>query len=253
MTKLALVKQLALSTGFFRPAYALYRLLNRTELARYRQELNFYSQLLQPGNLCFDVGANIGKKTEIFLKVGTSVVAFEPQPDCMTEIKARCGNFGDKLHTCQSALGEKSGEVILHLKEESSDQASLLNDWEGTSKDSIKVPMTTLDHAIAKYGKPDYCKIDVEGYELNVLQGLTQEIPLLSFEYHLRKREIKTVHSCLDYLSQFGELWVNLIPSTSMEFAFKEWINLDKFLSVFPKGFRDREGYFYGDIFVQTI
>ena len=253
MSKLQFVKQLALSTGLFGPAYALYRLLNRTELARYHQGLKFYSKLLQPGNLCFDVGANIGKKTEIFLKLGTSVVAFEPQPDCMKEIKARCKSFGNKLHTCQSAVGEKSGEVILHLNEESTDQASLLNDWEGKPKGSIRVPMTTLDDAIAKYGKPDYCKIDVEGYEFNVLQGLRHVIPLLSFEYHLREREIKTVYSCLDYLSQFGELQVNLIPSISMEFAFEEWMKLDQFLSVFPKDFRNREGYFYGDIFIQTI
>ena len=249
-----LVKQLAISAGVFTPVYALYRSLNQAEQARFRQGLNFYSKLLEPGSLCFDVGANIGQKTEIFLKLGASVVAFEPQPDCMRELKARCGNFHDRLHTCQSALGEKSGEVLLlYLQHESSLLASLRNDWEGTSKDSIRVSTTTLNHAIAKYGKPNYCKIDVEGYELNVLQGLTHSIPLLSFEYHLREREIKTVHNCLDYLSQFGELQVNLTPSESMEFAFKDWINLDNFLNIFPKDFQDREGYSYGDIFVRTI
>jgi FkbM family methyltransferase len=250
MTKLTRVKQFALATGLFRPAYALYRLLNQAELSRFRQGLDFYAQLLEPGNLCFDVGANIGKKTELFLKLGASVVAFEPQPDCMRELKARCGNFQDQLQTCQSAVGDQSGEVVLHLLEESSGQASLLSDWEGTPKGTIRVPITTLDQAIVKYGKPDYLKIDVEGYELNVLKGLTSGISLFSFEYHLREREITTVLNCLDYLSQFGKMQINFTPSESMEFA-TEWMSHAEFLAIFPEDLRDRQGYFYGDIFVQ--
>jgi len=246
-----LVKQLALSVGLFRPAYFLYRLVNQAESSRFRQEMDFYSKLLKPCSLCFDVGANIGKKTEIFLKLGSSVVAFEPQPDCMRELNARCGYFVDRLHTCQSTVGDKCGEVVLYLREESQDQASLLSDWEGTPNGSIRVAMTTLDDMILKYGKPDYLKIDVEGAELHVLQGLTSAVPLLSFEYHLTEREIKTTYDCLDYLSRLGELQVNITSYKIMEFAFKEWMSLNEFLNIFPKDLRDRDGYFYGDIFVR--
>ena len=47
----------------------------------------------------------------------------------------------------------------------------------------MEVKVTTLDQLIQEYGLPVYCKIDVEGYELQVLQGLSTPIPMLSFEY----------------------------------------------------------------------
>ena len=250
MVKLTVVKQLSISTGLYKPARTLYRLLNKSQLAKFHQELEFYSKLIEPGSLCFDVGANIGEKTEVFLKIGASVVAFEPQPDCMKELKARCGHYRKKLCMCQSAVGEESGEAVLHLRE-SSGQASLLSNWQGKPKNNISVPVTTLDRAIVEFGKPDYCKIDVEGYELNVLKGLTQAIPLLSFEYHLTECEIETTRACLNYLSKFGELLINLTPSSILVFTFQDWMTIDQFLKVFPDGLRNREGYFYGDIFVR--
>lgn len=252
MAKLSVVKQLMLSMGLFRPAYALYRFLNRAESSRFNQEMSFYSKLLEPGKLCFDVGANIGKKTEVFLKSGAAVVAFEPQPDCVKELQARCGNFRDKLNVCPTAVGDQPGEILLHLRDESSGMASVIEDWQGTIKDSIKVPVITLDQAIEKYGKPDYLKIDVEGFELSVFQGLTTPIDLLSFEYHLSEKEIATTQKCLDYLSQFGEIQINLTPAETMVFEFVEWLSLDEFREKFPHEFIDREGYFYGDIFVRT-
>ena len=45
--------------------------------------------------------------------------------------------------------------------------------------------MTTLDDLINRYGKPCYVQIDVEGFELPVLKGLTQSVPLISFECNL--------------------------------------------------------------------
>ena len=43
----------------------------------------------------------------------------------------------------------------------------------------------TLDQLISTYGRPFYIKIDVEGYELNVLNGLKTTVPYLSFEVNL--------------------------------------------------------------------
>jgi hypothetical protein len=50
----------------------------------------------------------------------------------------------------------------------------------------IEVPVVTLDALIAQHGEPAFVKIDVEGYEPQVLRGLTRPVQALSFEFHGR-------------------------------------------------------------------
>jgi 16S rRNA A1518/A1519 N6-dimethyltransferase RsmA/KsgA/DIM1 with predicted DNA glycosylase/AP lyase activity len=54
-----------------------------------RRRQNFYRQLIAPGDLCFDVGANIGDYTDTFLALGARVIAVEPQPSCADELRSR--------------------------------------------------------------------------------------------------------------------------------------------------------------------
>jgi hypothetical protein len=59
------------------------QILNQPEARQNNQALgnmtSFYQQFLQPGDLCFDVGANMGNRVEAFLKIGANVVVVEPQ------------------------------------------------------------------------------------------------------------------------------------------------------------------------------
>ena len=52
----------------------------------------FYSKLIQNGDLCFDVGANVGNRTEAFLKLGARIVAVEPQPECIAVLNELHGD-----------------------------------------------------------------------------------------------------------------------------------------------------------------
>lgn len=70
--------------------------------------------------------------------------------------------------------------------------------------------MTTLDDVIAEYGVPGFCKIDVEGYESNVLEALSKRIPYISFEY-CHEFLVDSVR-CLDYLERLGVIQLNYAP-----------------------------------------
>ena len=59
---------------------------------RLQKMVGFYSGFIKKGDMCFDVGANLGDRTEAFLKLGAKVVVVEPQEDCIKTLKDK---FGD--------------------------------------------------------------------------------------------------------------------------------------------------------------
>src|SRR3989304_3436761 len=85
-------------------------LAKRIEAARRQQAMKeFYGRFLHPGDLCFDVGANEGNRTAIFLALGARVVCIEPQPLCLKKLRKRLGRMPD-VTIVAKALGEKEGQ-----------------------------------------------------------------------------------------------------------------------------------------------
>lgn len=246
------LKRCAKALHLYRPARCVNQhLFRRADLKRQREDAAFFAAFLRKGDLVFDVGANVGNKTRVFLGLGARVVAFEPQADCVTELTARIGSRGD-FTIEQCALGAKSGEATLHVQA-SSGSSSLLESWGNRTIDHVKVPVRTMDEMIRKYGIPQYVKIDVEGYELEVLEGLSRCIPLLSFEYHRdNEADVAKVHTCLRRLERFGPLAINLTPAERCIFHYRGWVDLPTFLNDFPHSFADDFAYRYGDVFVRV-
>jgi FkbM family methyltransferase len=247
------IKHFTIAVGLYRPARRISRAIRRNEQREFREATQFYRSLLPPGALSFDVGANIGEKSEALLRAGSRVVAFEPNRHVVPELRARCG--AEKAWTLvETALGSGPRIAILnaHL---SHGQSSLAQDWEGGPVIArIPVPVVTLDAAIECFGLPDYCKIDVEGWEPEVLSGLTQLIPLTSFEFHLDDKGVRNAKSCLERLAKFGPSRVNVTPAESSTFHFKEWLPLEQFLERFPGNvIPTLPGNPYGDIFVRSV
>jgi FkbM family methyltransferase len=251
MRLFAVAKDLAIHSGTYRLARSIRRRLNATERHQFETSIDLYQRMLPEGALCFDVGANIGEKSEALLEAGGRVVAFEPNPRVLPELRARCSRF-DSWEEVAAAVGSTPG--IARLYDRSWPGLSGLHeDWGGGPPTAVRfVPVVTLDAAIEIFGVPFYCKIDVEGWEREVLEGLSQAVPLLSFEFHLSEREVEKVLACVARLEFLGSGHFNLTPGDGSEFYFRDWLPLEDFASFFPGDLKESLGESpYGDIWVR--
>jgi FkbM family methyltransferase len=245
------VKNLSIVAGLYRYARWLSRRLRPAQLRAHLDDIRFYRSLLPSGALCFDVGANIGEKSEALLKAGARVVAFEPNPLVLPELRARC-SYQKNWTIVAAALGSGAAISTLYACQAHSG-SSLDRDWPGKVIGTYNVPVVTLDAAIQMFGKPFYCKIDVEGWELEVLKGLTQPLPLLSFEFNLSSKHLAKTLACLERLMDFGPSHVNLTPAEDSTFYLQEWVLLEQFIKWFPGDLkRSLPGALYGDIFIKN-
>jgi len=136
----------------------------------------------------------------------------------------------------EAACGSAPGTLTLHINSanptvttaspafvEAADGAI---GWEGQVWDrEISVPVTTLDALIARYGQPQFIKIDVEGFESQVLAGLSTPVPALSFEFTTIQRDVAL--ACLDRLAALGGYRFDIALGESQRLTFERWIDRD--------------------------
>jgi FkbM family methyltransferase len=176
-------------------AYGLARssLIYRANPVKRRRARAFYRRFVAAGDLCFDIGAHLGDRTATFRKLGARVVAVEPQPRLLTRLARRFGT-DPGVALVAAALGAARGRAELAIDPMNPTIATLSRDFirkAGASpgfraarwRERAMVEVMTLDALIAAHGLPAFCKIDVEGYEDAVLEGLSQPLPALSLEY----------------------------------------------------------------------
>lgn len=216
----------------------------------------FYSQFIKPGNLCFDIGSNFGNRSETFLNLGAKVVAVEPQPFLVRFLRRK---FKNKIILERKAAGAAPGEIEMYISKNHA-LSSLSSEWISKVKQgrfnnvewdkSVMVQVTTLDELINKYGVPDFCKIDVEGYEFQVLQGLSRPIKLVSFEYTIPEFMEKAV-DCVNYLNSIGKIECNYSPGETLKLYLDKWLPAQDFIPMFRQ--LDKKGIIDGDIYARFI
>lgn len=242
--------------------YGIYRSIMQEIAIRiwtHDDQRNFlmYSEFIKPKFLCFDIGANIGNRTKVFLKLGARVIAVEPQNKCMKILKKHYGK-NEQVALVQKALGEKESVQEMMIGSEHT-LSSLSKKWVESVKNSGRfsefswdekqeVELTTLDYLIRTYGLPDFIKIDVEGYEYEVLKGLTGPVKLLSLEF--TPEYVDSTISCIKYLSGIGNLQLNWSKNESMQMELENWIDQDKMIELLDS-FRNE--CFFGDVYARFI
>lgn len=225
---------------------------------RLRQLRQFYGQFIRPGDLCFDIGAHVGNRIAAWTRLDAKVVAVEPQSHLVNWLRRFYGRNRD-VTLVEAAVGAERGTAQLVSSRRNPTVGTLSRDWlarvsREKSFESVHwnttsdVDVITLDDLIADYGLPFLCKIDTEGYEAQVLAGLSAALPVVSFEYI--PAAIETAHACVVRLNDLGDYEFNWFVGETHRWSSAEWLS--------PTEMHDRlsqlaTGRASGDVFARLI
>lgn len=163
------------------------------------------NKLIKNGALVFDIGANVGQTTMQLLHNGAAkVVSVEPcwknyiliprKPNVTFPIHAACWNKPDILAvryaTTQNGLSTVKHDVWSKCYPD--------EEWD----EPEMVVAVTLDQLKEKFGEPQAVKIDVEGAEFEVIQGMNFKPQVLFFEFH--RKQVQAAERCLQRLLKLG-------------------------------------------------
>ena len=191
-----------------------------------------YARFVRRGDLVFDIGAHLGDRVASFRRLGARVVAVEPQPAMVKVLKLFYGR-GAEVAIETQAVGRNVGTTSMMINVDNPTVSSASLDfidaargapgWENQRwTKSVSVPLTTLDELIDKHGVPAFIKIDVEGFEAEVLAGLTHVVNALSFEFTTIQRDVAL--ACVERCIAMGYTRFNAALGESQNFVNADWV-----------------------------
>lgn len=201
---------------------------------RTRSLRRFYRSLLLPGDLAFDVGAHVGTRARAMRAAGARVVAVEPQTPFAAYLRH---TLPRDITLVEAALGPKETVAEMAVSTLHPTVSSLQPGFAETAVEAPgfahvrwdrrqQVRVTTLDRLIAQHGLPAFVKIDVEGFELSVLSGLSRPVPLLSVEYLPALPD--PTHAVIDRLMTLGKYRFNAVNGEDGRFLWPDWREADQ-------------------------
>ncbi len=231
-------------------AYDFYwRIADRRILEDRDQEVAFYRRLLdgfEPGDVIFDIGANHGAKTDIFLRLGATVIAVEPDDVNGRVLEQKFLQYRlvrKPLVIVKKAISDKNSIETMWIDAPGSAKNTLNRKWVDTLRgdetrfgqrlkfsEQRQVVTTTLDQLVREHGRPFFVKIDVEGSEPDVLRGLVRAVPYLSFEVNLPEFEPEGLEcvNLLRHLDKDGSF--NYVVECRHGFVLNEWVDASECL-----------------------
>jgi FkbM family methyltransferase len=184
----------------------------------------FVKKVLSPTNpkICFDVGANIGKYTQMLLYyTQADIYAIEPSTSSFKKLE----NLVGRVIKLKTAIADFNGEAILYSKIGVDEKASLDKNVRRGNEENVTV--LTIQTIAKKYGihDIDFLKIDTEGYEKEILKGLGDLRPaFIQFEFnicHLYRKQ--TLYEIIQPLSNYE--FYRLLPHGWLKIDPRKFLN----------------------------
>jgi FkbM family methyltransferase len=233
------------------------RIAGKQQILARQKQIDFYRSLLtelRSGDLIFDVGANEGFKTDLFLRMGARVVAIEPDETNQSILRERFVRFRllrKPLVIVGKAVSDKSARETMWIDGPGSAVNTLSQKWATTLKGNKArhtyghygldfarnktVETTTLEELMSTHGVPIFIKIDVEGYELNVIRSLQRPVRYLSFEVNLPEFRSEGIQ-CVELLGRLAAAGkFNYAIDCEQGLVLDRWLSADEFLRAFAQ------------------
>jgi len=235
--------------------YSLYwSLADRTVIEDVTRELDFYKRTLvgfRSGDLIFDIGANQGYKTGIFLRLGAKVVAVDPDEANTAILEEKFLRYrlrAKPLVVVTQAVSDKCAVETMWMEGPGSAKNTLSRKWVDTLTlddkrfghvlhfgQRTEVTTTTLEKLFITYGMPLFVKIDVEGLEVNVIRGMQRPVPYLSFEVNLPEFRAEGLE-CVKLLAAIAKDGkFNYAVDCRQGLALRDWLGARDFSGVLAR------------------
>ncbi|GBD44934.1 hypothetical protein HRbin40_02429 [bacterium HR40] len=209
------------------------QLLYRFPPFAHRRLVRFYRGFLPAGGLAFDIGAHLGNRSLALLAAGLRVVALEPQPLFARRL-AVLARRHPKLTVLPVAAAAAPGRLTLALSPRTPTVATASPDFRALMEQAgvryagtLAVEAVTLDQLVARFGLPDFVKIDAEGMEREILLGLSAPPAVVAFE-HLPQR-LQASRDCLARLLALGPFRFNAVTGEGRRFHFPSPLDPEEF------------------------
>lgn len=215
--------------------FYILRFKNPAYLKYLKNEFHFYQTFLLKNKLIFDLGANLGDKSYVFLKFTDKIILYEPEDDLFKRLKFRFRK-NNKVILNNLLIADLVGDVVFNSVVGNEAYSSIVDNYKENFnhlKESAVVKKikksSTLNFEINKYGIPHYIKIDCEGAENLILKNLKYDIKVISFEANLPLFLDQTIE-IINYLKNNFNRCFNIRKEGEFNFLFKNHLNSEEIL-----------------------
>lgn len=232
------LQQLRSASGLTRSLFIYWRPGRQRSLQR------LYQPFLAKGDIAFDIGAHLGDRSAAFQALGAQVIALEPQPALAKWFQRLLKS--PHISLLPMAVGPEPGYADIAISVGNPTLSTLATEWRSLVgernpgfqrvrwEQTLRVEMTTLDALIERFGEPRFIKIDVEGFEAEVLQGLSHPVAALSVEFVAGMLEVS--NACLTQINRLGDYHFNAIAGEQRQFRFATWQTPDAMAAWLAEG-----------------